>query len=330
MKSKFFRTVTIVFSIFLLLVIGILAAGAIAKTNLAKQYPAPGQMVDVGGYQMHINCIGQGSPTVILEAGWSDFSLLWAYVQPEVANFTRVCSYDRAGYGWSEPSPHPRTAITMVEELHMLLVNANIKGPYVLVGHSMGGVLVRVFADTYPEDVLGMVLVDSVHEDIFIDYPEAAVEAIEDAMGQFRMLGFLNASGILAFMPQNIPNRGLPDNSFANYQAILATTNYFQTSIAEWNSEEVSYSEVRSLQITNFGDLPLIVLSRGLQEPNPLISEIDNQKMWEVMQEWQSELVGLSSQGKQVIAEQSGHNIQLDQPDLVIEAIREILHVIRE
>src|SRR4030042_3362183 len=121
---------------------------------------------------MHINCIGQGRPTVILAAGSLEYSLFWALVQPEVARFTRICSYDRAGYRWSESSPHPRTATTMVEELHMLLVNAKVEGPYVLVGHSLGGMLMRVYAHNYTDEVIGLVLVDSLHEEQITRVPD--------------------------------------------------------------------------------------------------------------------------------------------------------------
>src|SRR3989337_877218 len=157
MKAKAFRIISILLLVVLLLALGTAIAGAIAKSNLAKQYPAPGQLVDVGGYKMHINCTGQGSPTVILAAGSLEYSLFLALVQPDVARFTRVCSYDRAGYGWSEPSPHPRTANTMVEELHTLLVNAKVEGPYVLVGHSLGGMHMRVVAHNYPDEVVGLI-----------------------------------------------------------------------------------------------------------------------------------------------------------------------------
>jgi pimeloyl-ACP methyl ester carboxylesterase len=325
MKTKLFRILSISLLVILFLVLVTLVAGAIARSNLAKQYPAPGQLVDMGGYKMHINCVGQGSPTVILEAGWSDFSLLWRTVQPEVAEFTRVCSYDRAGYGWSEPSPHPRTANSMVEELHTLLVNAEIQGPLVMVGHSMGGVLVRVYTHNYPEEVVGMVLVDSVQEEQFLRYPEAWAQANEAAFGQFRMLGVLNSSGILALMPGSIPNRGLPDDAFAQYQASLSTSRYFQTSLAEWESEEDGFAEVLTLQIESFEDMPLMVLRRGHPEPSSLISDTENQQIWEIWQEWHIEMAGLSSVGKLVVAEQSGHHIQLDQPDLVIDAIRQVV-----
>jgi pimeloyl-ACP methyl ester carboxylesterase len=158
-------------------------------------------LVDVGGYMMHINCIGQASPTIILEAGMGDFSLIWAYVQPEVARFTRVCSYDRAGYGWSETSPFPRTANTMMEELHTLLANANIQGPYVLVGHSMGGMLVRAYAHNYPDEVAGMVLVDSAHEEGYIRIPY--LTKVDQIMTrQQRMFAFLSSTGLMAIMPE--------------------------------------------------------------------------------------------------------------------------------
>src|SRR5215210_5893394 len=132
-----------------------------AEAADAKAYPSPGQMVDVGGYSLHINCTGEGSPIVVIESGWGDSSAGWAWVQPEVAKTTRVCTYDRAGMGWSESSPEPRMAREYAKELHTLLAKANEPGPYVLVGHSMGGFTILVYAHDYPADVLGLVLVDS-------------------------------------------------------------------------------------------------------------------------------------------------------------------------
>jgi pimeloyl-ACP methyl ester carboxylesterase len=131
-----------------------------AEAADAKAYPPPGQLVDVGGYRLHINCTGEGSPTVVIESGWGDFSAAWGWVQPEVAKTTRVCTYDRAGMGWSESSPQPRTAREFARELHTLLEKANEPGPYVLVGHSMGGYTVRVYVHDYPEEVAGLVLID--------------------------------------------------------------------------------------------------------------------------------------------------------------------------
>ena len=122
----------------------------------------------MGGYRLHLYCTGTGrpgSPTVILDEGQAATSLGWSKVQPGVASFTRVCSYDRAGYGWSDTSPLPRTAGRMVAELHTLLARAGVAGPYVLVGHSYGGLLMHLYTYTYPQQVAGLVLVDSAHVD---------------------------------------------------------------------------------------------------------------------------------------------------------------------
>src|SRR5215213_1175214 len=134
---------------------------AIAAAGDARRYPAPGQLVDIGGYRLHIQCVGTGSPTVVLDAGLGGSSLDWNLVQPELGRTTRVCAYDRAGMGWSERSPYPRTPRQIADELHTLLTNAGIAEPYVLVGHSLGGKNVRLFALAHPEQVAGMVLVDA-------------------------------------------------------------------------------------------------------------------------------------------------------------------------
>jgi pimeloyl-ACP methyl ester carboxylesterase len=328
-KSKTVQIISIMLLVIVILVLGTGIAGAIAKANMAKQNSAPGQLVDVGGYKMHINCTGQGSPTVILEAGMGSSYLSWALVQPEVARFARVCSYDRAGYGWSEPSPHPRTAIVEVEELHTLLVNANIEGPYVLVGHSLGGMNVRVYAHNYPDEVVAIILVDSFHEERPIRNPELA-KLNQASAGQYRLFMFLSSTGLMALLPQTIPNPGFPADVYTQYQAVIATGNDFETTVVEMNAVEESSAEVRALKITSLGDMPLIVLSAGSLESIPSLSEAENQHLREEMQAQQSELAALSSNSKHVIAEQSGHMIQFDQPNLVIDAIREVVVAFRK
>jgi pimeloyl-ACP methyl ester carboxylesterase len=327
--KKVSRIIAIVVLVVLLVALGTLAAGAMAKANLAKKYPAPGQLVDVGGHKMHINCTGQGSPTVILAAGTADFSTTWAYVQPEVAKITRVCAYDRAGLGWSEPSTLPRTAGTTVEELHSLLVNAKIPGPYVLVGHSLGGMHMRLYTHTYPAEVAGLVQVDSLHEDQFILDP-GFEKANQANARQFRPLAWLNATGLMALAPQSIPNLGLPAETYAQWQACLATSSYFETTIAELNGMDDSSAEVRDLNITSFGSIPLTVLSAGHEETVASFSAAENQKYEEVWQGLQPKLAALSSAGKQIIAEQSGHMVQFEQPSLVIDAIREMVVALRK
>jgi pimeloyl-ACP methyl ester carboxylesterase len=147
---------------------------AIATALAERAYPPPGEMVDVGGYSLHINCVGQGSPTVVLDAGSGLFSAQWVRVQRQVSDNTRVCAYDRAGMGWSEMGPDPRDAKQITSELHTLLGKAGIEGPYVLVGHSYGGMYMQTYAARYPDKVAGVALVDSSTDpDQFSQRPEA-------------------------------------------------------------------------------------------------------------------------------------------------------------
>ncbi|HEY0582880.1 MAG TPA: alpha/beta hydrolase, partial [Chloroflexota bacterium] len=153
-------------SIGLLLGVGVLAAGGLLYEALAtdadlRQFPPPGQLVDVGGYRLHIHCTGTGSPTVILESALPAGSPVWAWVQPAVSRTSRVCVYDRAGESWSDIGPKPRDATRVATELHTLLANAGVDGPFVLVGHSFGGLYTRVFASQYRDQVVGMVLIDA-------------------------------------------------------------------------------------------------------------------------------------------------------------------------
>ena len=308
------------------IVLGI--ACAAAKSNLRRQYPAPGQLVEVGSSKMHLNCMGHGTPTVILEAGLDDFSIFWVLVQAKVAEFTRVCAYDRAGLGWSESSDSPRTIGNMVSELHSLLAAAKIEKPFVLAGHSFGGALVRIYAHDYQEDVAGIVLVDATHEDLFIRIP-AWQKPTGQMIGLYNTLAQVSSFELLALAPQNTPNRGLPGEALAQYRAIAATTGYFKSANDERKAFEGNLAVLRAAGAEDLGNIPLIVLSRGLWEPSlPDLSEAENQIAWQAWQEMQEELAALSSGSQLVVAEKSGHHVQLQQPELVIEAIRQIMQAI--
>lgn len=300
-------------------------AGAGAKSRLTEQNPPPGRLVDAGGFKMHIYCTGEGSPVVILESGLTDFYVSWAKVQPGISQLTRVCSYDRAGLGWSEQSPDPRTSEEMIAELHALLANAGIAGPYVLVGHSFGGINVRLFARRYPREVVGMVLVDSAHEGQVARLPFVA-GATDQFASQFRTLSAMSSFGLVALMPASIPNRGFPDEAYRQYQAVLATTDYFEGAIAE---STAFYLSAPSSGLAGLGDLPLMVLSHGLPDRSLGLSEAGQVQFEQEWSKMQAELTAMSSDSRQVIAEQSAHDIQLDQPELVVEAVRELLRRVR-
>jgi pimeloyl-ACP methyl ester carboxylesterase len=146
---------------------------AIATERAERAYPPPGEMVDVGGYSLHINCVSQGGPTVVLDAGSGGMSADWVWVQREVSDTTRVCAYDRAGMGWSEMGPEPRDAKQISSELRAQLTKHGIEGPYVLVGHSFGSLYMQTYATRYPDEVAGVVLVESSHPEQFSYRPVA-------------------------------------------------------------------------------------------------------------------------------------------------------------
>src|SRR5215216_361500 len=193
----------------LALLIGLAVIGAsyeaIMAAGDATRYPPAGQLVDVGGHRLHLHCVGKGSPTVIMEAGGAGNVLHWMLVQPAIARSTRVCAYDRAGMGWSEPGPPPRTPQQIVAELHTLLTNARIPGPYILVGHSIGGKYVRLYASQYPQDVAGLVLVDGRHEDVDAAMTSAMrADDRSNVQMQQRIYWSLGRLGLMRLMPPSL------------------------------------------------------------------------------------------------------------------------------
>jgi len=246
----------------LALIIGLAAIGAsyqaIATANDRRHFPAPGQLVDVGGYKLHINCMGQGSPTVILESGLANPSSIWGWVQPEVAHATRVCAYDRAGVGWSDPGPEPRDGLQIARDLHTLLGKANVPGPYVLVGHSTGGLYVRVYAAQYPQDVVGMVLVDVEHPDQWTQSPAAQAQFQTYArLGRVQQL--LARLGVIRAFNLNPVSRDLPPAQAAAYKAFMDTTQFADVNAAELAAHAATDTQVRSAGPLEA--LPLIVLT---------------------------------------------------------------------
>jgi pimeloyl-ACP methyl ester carboxylesterase len=271
--------------------------------------------VDVGGYRLHINCTGTGTPTVVIDAGLGDWSTTWGgYVQPEVAKTTRVCTYDRAGMGWSEPGPLPRDAAQFAKELHTLLQNANVPGPYVIVGHSLGGLGVRVFVHEYASEIAGVVLIDSMSPKQFTQSPTKVQSQSESRSQPFSLQAALAHFGVvrlLVKLPGIAPS--VPPNEEAYYplyvrpRSLQATTN---------ESQGMPAAGAQAAAVKTFGDLPLIVLT----------AKLNNLPGW---QEMQTELLQLSSNSQQLFAE-SDHNIQVEEPDAAIAAIIQMVQQVRQ
>lgn len=322
----------------------VLALAAVAGTiyestararELAAVAP-PGKLLDVGGHRLHIVCAGDaqpGQPTVLLEAGAGGWSIHWHGFQQQVAEFARVCAYDRAGFGWSEPGPAPRDGATVVAELHALLAAAGEAGPWVLVGASRGGQYARLYAATYPAEVAGLVLVDGEPED-FRARAMVAQQAAAQNRVVFPVLAALSRMGVFRLLggdPAAAPEvpcipflvKRLPADQHAAYVAVEGQPACFAALLGEERASEAREEQVRARR--DLGDLPLVVLARGRagDVPGAPQAVAEAEAVW---QELQAAQAGLSTQGRLVHATHSGHNIADDAPELVLEAIRSVFH----
>jgi pimeloyl-ACP methyl ester carboxylesterase len=238
---------------------------AIATERAERAYPPPGEMVDVGGHRLHIHCVGQGSPTVVLDAGTGAMSADWVLVQREVSDTTRVCAYDRAGMGWSEMGPEPRDARQISSELHTLLTKAGIEGPCVLVGHSFGGLYAQTYAARYPDEVAGVSLVESSHPEQF-SYRPVARDSYEPQKQIFAVTSLLARIGVVRLLYMLIPAPPeLPQQQRAQIDALSPSTRQVSTNALELRATPQTTTQTRSLR--SLGDKPLAVVSAGTQEP---------------------------------------------------------------
>lgn len=297
-----------------------------------------GRMVDLGGYRLHIDCAGKGNPTVVLSAGGGAFSTDWALVQLKVAAYTRVCSYDRSGAAWSDLGPKPRTMDQEVFDLHRLLAAAGEHGPYVVVGQSLGGMIARIFAERYPREVVGVVLVDAYSEDAQLSVngemkrmrllsKNRPIPAPRNTVSSADELSPGELAKIKDFLKQvptpkiEAPYDKLPE--FAQRVRLWAVQQpkyYAQDDdyMAEISARMYAESQSRKNPL---GSVPLIVLTRDKYDyPGP-----DAAMLVQEHKAQQARMAGLSSRGKQVTVPNSVHEIQLSTPEAVVSAIREVV-----
>lgn len=246
------------------LVVLLAVAGAIyqsvATANDQRDYPSPGQLINVDGHMMHLNCVGEGSPTVVLEAGAYGFSAEWYWVQQQLAVTNRVCAYDRAGMGWSEPVAGPRTLQQGVEDLHALLAQAGESGPYVLAGHSYGGIRIRVYATEYPDDVAGLAMVDTAVNTLDFQEPGSYAQYKRDNDLLNAPIWLLVRTGVARLTsPSTYAAYGYPADVAPLIAAFRSSNQAFDTYYAE-GIAAMEANAAQSEAAEELGDLPVVVL----------------------------------------------------------------------
>lgn len=296
-------------------------ANFVTNTVLEARYPVPGSFFAVNGHLMHLYCTGHGSPTVILDAGGGADWLIWQKVQPEASKTMRVCSYDRAGTGWSESQSGVRDANNISQQLHLLLNAAGEKPPFVLVSASVAGFYARVYVDRYPAEVAGLVLVDSSTPEQIVEIPGSAYSPalIQQKHREVMLEWWKEASGWSLLKGDCKPEVEPGLEAYANLaRAEMCRPSYAVSWRGEadqfWNSAEEA-SRARCCD-----KLPLVVIS---QDPNnPQSSQPPSiRPIWNSLQE---RLKALSPYSRRVIARSSSHAVMVDRPDVVIRAIEEI------
>jgi pimeloyl-ACP methyl ester carboxylesterase len=290
---------------------------SIAGSSDASRYPPTGRLVDVGGYQLHLDCRGEGSPTVVMDAGLGGSSLDWALVQDELATTTKVCTYDRAGMGWSDTGPGPRTPKHIADELWALLNNAGLKPPFVMVAHSLAGKNARMFALAHPHSVTGMVLVDARSEYVDANTSKADADAFSAAIGtQATVYTVARRIGVARLFGASLADQPLVKNDVATEMVLLQTQ---PAAVSETVSEGLARAaDDATLANSKLGSMPLAVIVAS--------DSLQNTPNWPAAQK---QLSQLSTAGELVIAQNSGHYVQLEQPNVVIDTVRTILARIR-
>jgi pimeloyl-ACP methyl ester carboxylesterase len=324
-----YRVMLAAFSLLLILSVIGLTFESIASRRDEKSFPPPGIMVETSLGNMHLTCQGEGDITVVAESGLGDFSLEWAEIQPEIIEVARMCAYDRPGLGWSDPVEDVLTPQEIADNLHELLEKGGEKGPFILVGHSIGGIYVREYVHRYPEEVVGLVLVDSSHENQRNRLPEYSIASFESYENTTEMIASIGS----VLHPFGLPRafklfEGMLNDNYSDEtrEAILARMyqpHFYRSYDDEMKTQRIATSQNDPPQ--DLGDLPLVVLTQGYAENDTGLSEAEFNELRDINMEMQEELASLSSNNEYIIAEESGHYIHSDQPELVIDAIKKLI-----
>ncbi|WP_182912074.1 alpha/beta fold hydrolase [Sphingomonas cavernae] len=329
----------------LVLLVLVVAVGTgyemLGRLNAKEQYPPPGKLVDIGGRRMHIDCRGTGSPTVIFESGLGTGGTIdWTLVHDKIAGFTRACAYDRAGIMWSDPKSTPQDAAAVTEDLHATLKAAGISDPLVLVGHSIGGPYTRTYVGKYGDQVAGLVMVDPSHPDQVARLGQVVSVNVHPGRSSRLMhaASALSWTGIVRFMMtgNELPKLQTEADTRMAAEAMPKAFAYSSKSIkaatAELDGFDRTMAQARA--VDSFGNRPLIVLTAMAPfKPEQLKAlDITAQDAVRFKQTWQvlhGEQAGFSTRGRQQIVPDATHYIQIDRPDVVIGAVREVVDTVR-
>lgn len=297
---------------------------------MEDRHPPPGKLIDVGGYSLHLCTAGESGPTVILEhslGGIEGYLLL-----PEIAKHTRVCIYDRAGYGWSDHSPYPRTSAQMVAELDYLLTQAKIKPPYILVGNSFGSYNVRLYAQYFPEKVFGLVLTDGLHETAMLKMP-IHLQCLKLFFLSGFVMSFLGAIlGIIRLLKVMGTFELIKRELIKFPKAILQPVKRSFCRPKHWitMSREILNLDISSRQVelaNHFGTLPIVsIKAKIFFHPSILTMFLPIKAANNLREQMHREILNLSTNCVQLEAEKSGHFVWIDQPELIVTAITILLN----
>ncbi len=305
---------------------------AMARRRAAREHPPAGTLVDIGGRRIHLDCRGTGAPTVVFEAGLDiNGSLSWTTVHDSIAVGNRACAYDRAGVMWSDPKDGPQNAVTVAEDLHATLAAAGEAGPFVMVGHSLGGPYIMTYTKKYGDQVAGLVFVDASHPEQEARFAEVVKKPMTPSTTGIKVAAALAWTGLIRV--------ALPEGGAPNVPAVVTTkmNAYASTSLpgmlAESDALGATLAEAGTFR--TLGDRPLVVLTALAPLPDAALKTLDMtkeegdrfQSVWKSLHE---EEASWSTRSRHQLVPDASHYIQFDRPDLVIAAIREVVDQVRQ